>query len=85
MFKFYYWFVLNVPYKDKAIAKAHKARWDPDLKKWYIKCNNLEDYKEFAKVLSVDYVNSNSLSEDFLLCIKKECDNIFLTHQLQDN
>ncbi len=28
--------VLNVPFKDKERAKELGAKWDPDIKKWFI-------------------------------------------------
>ena len=28
--------VLNVPYAEKEEAKILGARWDPDLKKWFV-------------------------------------------------
>jgi len=31
---------LNVPYADKDDAKAKGARWDPNIKKWYIYADN---------------------------------------------
>ena len=27
---------LDVPYEYKELAKKHKARWDPEMKKWYV-------------------------------------------------
>lgn len=38
---------LNVPYGDKDEAKKLGARWNPELKKWYVQ--NKEDYPKFAK------------------------------------
>ena len=28
--------ILNVPYKEKDEAKALGAKWNPQLKKWYV-------------------------------------------------
>ena len=39
--------LLNVPYKDKDEAKKLGARWNPELKKWYVQ--KKEDYPKFAK------------------------------------
>ncbi len=38
---------LNVPYKEKDIAKNLGAKWDPQIKKWYVE--NRRDYKKFTK------------------------------------
>lgn len=39
--------LLNVPYGDKDEAKKLGARWNPELKKWYVQ--KREDYPKFAK------------------------------------
>lgn len=39
-------FILNVLYHEKDEAKILGARWNPEIKKWYIK--NKEDYYNFA-------------------------------------
>lgn len=38
---------LNVPYSEKDEAKALGAKWNPDLKKWYVVDRN--DYYKFSK------------------------------------
>lgn len=38
---------LNVPYGEKDEAKKLGARWNPELKKWYVQ--KREDYPKFAK------------------------------------
>ena len=39
--------ILNVPYKEKDQAKALGAKWNPDIKKWYVQ--NRQDYVKFCK------------------------------------
>lgn len=39
--------LLNVPYEEKDEAKALGARWNPELKKWYVQ--NRKDYYKFKK------------------------------------
>ena len=29
--------ILNVPYREKDDAKALGAKWDPNIKKWYVR------------------------------------------------
>ena len=38
---------LNVPYGDKDEAKRLGARWNPELKRWYVQ--KREDYPKFSK------------------------------------
>lgn len=47
--------LLNVPYEEKDEAKRLGARWNPDLKKWYVP--KREDYPKFHKwILSQGYI-----------------------------
>ena len=39
--------LLNVPYSEKDEAKQLGARWNSELKRWYVQ--NKEDYPKFAK------------------------------------
>ena len=39
--------ILNVPYSEKDEAKALGARWNPEIKKWYVR--NKEDYYKFVR------------------------------------
>ena len=39
--------ILNVPYKEKDEAKALGAKWNPNIKKWYVQ--NRQDYVKFYK------------------------------------
>ena len=39
--------LLNVPYAEKDEAKALGAKWNPELKKWYVE--NRKDYYKFKK------------------------------------
>lgn len=39
--------LLNVPYAEKDEAKGLGARWNPELKKWYVE--NRKDYYKFKK------------------------------------
>lgn len=38
---------LDVPYKEKDEAKLLGARWNPEMKKWYVE--KRFDYPKFAK------------------------------------
>lgn len=39
--------LLDVPYSEKDEAKKLGARWNPELKKWYV-----EDKKNYAKFIN---------------------------------
>lgn len=39
--------ILNVPYSEKDQVKSLGARWNPELKKWYVE--ERKDYKKFIK------------------------------------
>ena len=39
--------ILNVPYSEKDQAKSLGARWNPELKKWYVE--RRKDYNKFIK------------------------------------
>ena len=39
--------ILNDPFNEKDEVKKLGARWNPDIKKWYI--HKREDYYKFAK------------------------------------
>ena len=41
--------ILNVPFNEKDEVKKLGARWNPDIKKWYI--HKREDYYKFANIL----------------------------------
>ena len=45
--------LLNVPYEEKDEAKSLGAKWNPELKKWYIQ--NTEDCGKFIKWIWKDY------------------------------
>ncbi len=51
--------LLNVPYSEKDEAKILGAKWNPDLKKWYV-----TDKKEYHK-LSRWFINKNA---DLIIC-----------------
>lgn len=51
---------LNVPYSEKDEAKALGAKWNPDLKKWYV--YNRKDYYKFSKWIK------RPNNEDCILC-----------------
>lgn len=41
--------LLNVPYDQKDLAKRHGAKWDHDLKKWYLDSDTVpEALKDFV-------------------------------------
>lgn len=42
--------LLNVPYEEKDEAKSLGARWNPELKKWYVE--RKENYHKFKKWIS---------------------------------
>ena len=53
--------LLNVPYEEKDEAKKLGARWNPDIKKWYVQ--NRRDYPKFYRwiVTQGDIVVCNNL------------------------
>jgi len=40
---------LAVPYDEKDEAKLHGARWDPDVKKWWIDRHKIAEYPGIAR------------------------------------
>jgi hypothetical protein len=38
---------LHVPYNDKELAKSHGARWDMDMRQWYVRGEVPEELQEF--------------------------------------
>jgi len=44
--------ILEVPYKDKDQAKLLGARWDPDLRKWFVPLG--QDTQPFERWVSKD-------------------------------
>ena len=52
--------LLNVPYAEKDEAKKLGARWNPDLKKWYVSYK--KDYYKFQKWIL------NSLDSTYIIC-----------------
>lgn len=51
--------LLNVPYEEKDEAKSLGAKWNPELKKWYIQ--NTEDCGKFIKWIWKDYKDYEEL------------------------
>ena len=51
--------LLNVPYEEKDEAKSLGAKWNPELKKWYIQ--NTEDCGKFMKWIWKDYKDYEEL------------------------
>ena len=60
---------LNVSYEDKDKAKALGARWNPNVKKWYVK--DRKDYPKFMEFMG----DENILVLDNLYLIQgfQEC------------
>ena len=44
--------ILDVPFKEKEEAKMLGARWDPEIKKWYVPAN--QSARPFARWISDD-------------------------------
>lgn len=55
--------LLDVNYNEKDEAKKLGARWNPELKKWYV--NDRKDYHKFIK-----FINGNIIIIDNLYLIK---------------
>lgn len=56
--------ILNVPYSEKDEAKALGARWNPQIKKWYVR--NKEDYYKFIRWIE-PYGNMVIIDELYLV------------------
>lgn len=56
--------ILNVPYSEKDEAKSLGARWNPEIKKWYIR--NKEDYYKFVRWIE-PYGNMIIIDELYLI------------------
>lgn len=56
---------LNVPFKDKDSAKNLGARWDKDLKKWYIEREEDQDLTDFkAWIISDEQANIDQILQN---------------------
>lgn len=56
--------ILNVPYSEKDAAKSLGARWNPEIKKWYVR--NKEDYYKFVRWIA-PYGNMVIIDELYLI------------------
>lgn len=66
--------LLNVPYQEKDSAKALGAKWNPELKKWYVQ--NYQDYPKFIQW--IDDVGEHSIiicDHLYLIIGKRYCWN----------
>lgn len=66
--------LLDVPYKEKDKAKQLGAKWNVNLKKWYVESKN--DYYKFEKwILSDKNEDANVIICDYLYIVEgvKEC------------
>ncbi len=55
--------ILNVPYSQKDEAKALGAKWNPDIKKWYI--DNRKKYNQFTK-----WIDGNEIICDHIYIVE---------------
>lgn len=62
--------ILNVPYNEKDDAKSLGARWNPTVKKWYVK--NKKDYYKFIRWIE-PYGNMVIIDELYLIEGVKKC------------
>jgi hypothetical protein len=62
--------LLNVPYCEKDEAKALGARWNPEIKKWYVK--NKGDYFKFVQWIE-PYGNMVIIDELYLIEGARKC------------
>ena len=40
---------LNIPYKEKQSAKSKGARWDPEMKSWYVARDSRKNFSEYKQ------------------------------------
>ncbi|CFX15807.1 Uncharacterized [Syntrophomonas zehnderi OL-4] len=59
---------LNVPYSEKDEAKTLGAKWNPELRMWYVE--NKYDYYKFAKWRK--FSNTSVIICDYLLIVKSK-------------
>ena len=52
--------ILEVPFKEKDLAKALGAWWDPEIKKWFVPKGR--DSTPFARWIAVDGLPASSRS-----------------------
>ena len=62
--------ILNLPYNEKDDAKSLGARWNPTVKKWYVK--NKKDYYKFIRWIE-PYGNMVIIDELYLIEGVKKC------------
>ena len=62
--------ILNVPYNEKDDAKSLGARWNPIIKKWYVK--DKKDYHKFIHWIE-PYGNIVIIDELYLIEGVKKC------------
>ena len=62
--------ILNVPYREKDDAKALGAKWDPNIKKWYVR--NKKEYYKFVRWIE-PYGNMIIIDQLYLIEGIKKC------------
>lgn len=63
--------LLNVPYAEKDEAKSMGARWNPELKKWYVA--DKKDYHKFTKWYKDKNANLIVMDHLYIVVGKQNC------------
>ena len=63
--------LLNVPYAEKDEAKSLGARWNPELKKWYVA--DKKDYHKFTKWYKDKNANLIVMDHLYIVVGKQNC------------
>lgn len=61
--------LLNIPYAEKDEAKSLGARWNPNVKKWYVE--NKKDYPKFSKWILNGQSEANIICDYFYIVVGK--------------
>ena len=63
--------LLNVPYAEKDEAKSLGARWNPELRKWYV--TDKKDYHKFTKWYEDKNANLIIMDHLYIIIGKQNC------------
>lgn len=60
--------ILDVPFSEKDKAKSLGAKWNPELKKWYVE--NVDDYYKFVDWISADIISLGDCDckSNYIIC-----------------
>lgn len=80
IFQFKYTFVLDVPFSKKNTAKHSGAKWNAEIKRWYLETDDASEVAinrhPLLKAFRVIEVQGSSLSDEAKAKLKALCDRL---------